>query len=123
MTTGAHDHHTIDYVELAVPDLAAAKRFYEAAFAWSFTDYGPEYAGFSDGTGRKEIGGLRQEPASARGSSAPLVLLFSSDLEASREAVKAAGGAITRDIYAFPGGRRFHFADPGDNELGVWSDR
>lgn len=125
MTRGSHTHHAIDYVELAVPDIAAAKRFYAAAFAWSFTDYGPAYAGFADGPpdgGRREIGGLRQEPPAARGSSAPLVLLFSSDLEASRERVRAAGGVISRDIFAFPGGRRFHFTDPGGNELGVWAE-
>ena len=40
-----HTHHTIDYVELAAPDVAAAKAFYSAAFGWEFNDYGPEYAG------------------------------------------------------------------------------
>jgi uncharacterized protein len=51
------------------------------------------------------------------------VILYSADLEASVEAVTAAGGAIVKPIYAFPGGRRFHFADPAGNELAVWSDR
>ena len=125
MTTGSHTHHGIDYVELAVPDIAAAKQFYAQAFGWSFTDYGPAYAGFVDGpadSGRREVGGLSQQPAAARGSAAPLVLLFSTDLEASRERVRAAGGVISRDIFAFPGGRRFHFTDPGGNELGVWAE-
>lgn len=127
MTTPAtHTHHSIDYFELAVADIAAARRFYEQAFDWSFTAYGPEYAGFVDGpadSGRREIGGMRQAPAEARGATAPLVLLYSTDLEASRERVRAAGGALTQDIFAFPGGRRFQFTDPAGNELGVWSDR
>jgi len=25
--------------------------------------------------------------------------------------------------FQFPGGRRFHFTDPGGNELAVWSER
>jgi predicted enzyme related to lactoylglutathione lyase len=36
--------------------------------------------------------------------------------------VLAAGGKITRDIFSFPGGQRFHFKEPGGNELAVWSD-
>lgn len=125
MTSGSHTHHSIDYFELAVADIAAARRFYEQAFDWSFTEYGPEYAGFVDGpqdSGRREIGGLRLEPAAPRGATAPLFLLYSSDLEASRERVQKAGGALTRDIFAFPGGRRFQFTDPAGNELGVWSE-
>ena len=32
------------------------------------------------------------------------------------------GGIVAKAIYSFPGGRRFHFIDPGGNELAVWSD-
>ena len=39
-----HHHHTIDYIEFTVLDMAEAKRFYGEAFGWSFTDYGPEDA-------------------------------------------------------------------------------
>jgi hypothetical protein len=51
------------------------------------------------------------------------VILYSEDLERSVEAVTAAGGTIRQPIYPFPGGWRFHFADPSGNELAVWSDR
>ena len=37
--------------------------------------------------------------------------------------VSANGGQIVRNTFEFPGGRRFHFADPSGNELAVWSDR
>ena len=53
---------------------------------------------------------------------APLVILFAHDLEAMEARVKAAGGTITRRSSGFPGGRRFHFRDPGGNELGVFSE-
>ena len=112
-----HTHHAIDYIELTVTDMDAAKAFYTSAFGWSLADYGPEYAGIQ-GEG-SELGGLRLDSASA----APLAILYSEDLEATFEAVGSAGGTIGKPIEPFPGGRRFHFSDPAGNELAVWSDR
>ena len=114
----ARVHHTIDYIELAAPDLAAAKAFYAAAFGWAFNDYGPDYSGIRAPGGDGEVGGLNPEAPAGRGGA--LVLLYSDDLEASVRAVVAAGGAVTREPYTFPGGRRFYFTDPAGNELGVW---
>lgn len=112
-------HHTIDYVEFTVRDLAAARRFYAAAFGWEFNDYGPEYAGIKGAGG--EVGGMHQSnDARTQG---PLVILYSNDLEQSLAAVKAAGGKVVREPFAFPGGRRFQFTDPSGNELGVWSPK
>ncbi|MGK5682614.1 VOC family protein [Actinoplanes sp. URMC 104] len=116
-----HRHHAIDYVEITVGDVAAAKRFYGEAFGWQFTDYGPDYAGIHRPDGTGEAGGLRAgEPVGVGG---PLVLLYSSDLDASVDAVRAAGGRIIEGPYEFPGGRRFEFTDPSGNELGVWADK
>ena len=115
----AHAHHAIDYVEIGVTDIDVAKAFYTSAFGWSLVDYGPDYAGIQ-GDGR-EMGGLRRDSEVRAGG--PLVILYSEDLEGSAGAVTAAGGTILEPIYAFPGGRRFHFADPAGNELAVWSDR
>jgi len=36
--------------------------------------------------------------------------------------VRAAGAPILKPIFSFPGGRRFHFADPAGNELAVWGE-
>lgn len=115
-----HRHHRIDYIELAAPDLAAMKAFYGAAFGWTFTDYGPDYVGYSDGR-EGEAGGIRRAASVSRGG--PLVILYSDDLEATRARVREAGGTIAKDIFAFPGGRRFEFVDPAGNELAVWSER
>jgi uncharacterized protein len=116
-------HHGLDYVELAVTDTAVAKAFYGAAFGWTFNDYGPGYVGYCDGREhagkRVEAGGFRQDDRVVAGG--PLVILFSSSLENTRDAVVAAGGKIAKDIFAFPGGRRFEFHDPAGNLLGVWS--
>ncbi|MFK3679168.1 VOC family protein [Microbacterium sp. NPDC090218] len=114
-------HHSLDYVELVVTDLETAKRFLTDAFGWSFKDYGPGYAGILSPQGDgSEVGGLllADEPRPVGG---PLVLLYSDDLDATKSGIVAAGGSILQEPYAFPGGRRLHFADPSGNELGVWS--
>ncbi len=114
-----HTHHEIDYIEFLVRDTEASKRFYAAAFGWTFTDYGPDYVAIH---GRdREQGGLRRADSVPKGG--PLVVLYSADLEATHAAVKSAGGKIVQEIFSFPGGRRFHFEDPSGNELAVWSER
>jgi len=116
----AQDDQKIDYVEFPATDFDAIQRFYERAFGWKFTDYGPEYRAFSDG---KLDGGFRRadvKASTATGSA--LVVLYAADLEATREKVVASGGTIVQDIFSFPGGRRFQFTDPHGNELAVWSD-
>lgn len=112
-------HHTIDYIELAVSDLAASRDFYERAFGWQFNDYGPTYAGIRASAGDGEVGGLAAGGSPGPGGS--LVLLYSDDLEATVAAVEAAGGTVTEGPYDFPGGRRFLFTDNSGNVLGVWS--
>ena len=106
----------VDYVELPGGDLAGVKAFYSAAFGWTFTDYGPTYAAFNEGLD----GGFDGDAAEA--TKVPLVVLYSTDLEAMEAKVRAAGGTILRPIYSFPGGRRFHFTDPAGNELAVWAE-
>jgi hypothetical protein len=118
VTDNDHTHHEIDYVEFTVTDMAEAKLFYGTAFDWKFNDYGPGYAGIQRRQGG-EAGGIRLETEVSAGG--PLVILYSNDLEATIEKVREAGGQVTQGPYEFPGGRRFHFADPGGNELAVWA--
>jgi uncharacterized protein len=107
----------IDYIEFHAADLARTKAFYAAVFGWKFTDYGPAYASFDDG---RLTGGFWTEAAPGRGA---LVILYAADLAAAEAKVRAAGGTIVKPVYTFPGGRRFHFADPSGNELAVWSEK
>ena len=118
MTKASQIHHGIDYIEFAVSDMVESKRFYGAAFDWEFNDYGPDYAGIRIEGG--EAGGFRLEPTVATGG--PLIVLYSSDLEATLAKVREVGGRIVKEPFEFPGGRRFHFQDPSGNELAVWSD-
>jgi len=59
-------HHTIAYVELVAPDLAAARAFYTEAFGWQFNDYGPTYAGIRTADGTGEVGGLNTNGTTPR---------------------------------------------------------
>ena len=109
----------IDYVELpSVPAHELTRGFYSRAFGWQFTDFGPDYA--STTTGDVDLG-LNGQPAEAL--AAPLPVIKVEDLEATLDSVAAAGGVISRPIFSFPGGRRFHFIDPSGSELAAWSER
>lgn len=121
MPKNANLHHEINYVELSAVDIVEAKRFYSSAFSWEFNDYGPGYVGIRKQRGEGECGGICLSEQVATGG--PLVILYSLDLELTSSSVRRAGGTITKEIFSFPGGRRFHFTDPSGNELGVWSDR
>ena len=102
----------LNYVELPVRDVATAKAFYERAFGWTMTDFGPTYAATL--TGDTDVG---LQGDSAEATRAPLPVIEVADLEGALDAVTAAGGTIIRPIFAFPGGRRFQFLDPGGNEI------
>ena len=105
----------LNYVELPVSDTAATKAFFERAFGWSLTAFGPAYAAtIGQGTDIGLNGDLEEATA------APLAVIETDDLEAALAAVEAAGAAIIRPIFAFPGGRRFHFREPSGNELAVY---
>ncbi|MGP2491663.1 VOC family protein [Mesorhizobium sp. PUT5] len=108
----------LDYLELPATGgtLDSVKAFYSEAFSWSFTDYGPTYSAFGEGLD----GGFQADASEA--AARPLPVLYSHDLEATLAAVENAGGTIARPIFAFPGGRRFHFLHPAGNELAVWSE-
>ena len=101
-------------------DLDAVKAFYGAAFGWTFVDYGPDYVAFNDS--RLDGGFFRSTARSTTENGAVLVVLYGDDLEAAQTRVAEAGGVILKEIFPFPGGRRFHFADPAGTEMAVWSE-
>lgn len=104
----------LNYLELPAKDIAVSKRFYEQAFAWDFTDFGPSYAATMSGD--TDVG-LQADTAEQTEHVLPVIEV--SDLEKALDRVLAAGGSITRPIFAFPGGRRFQFRDPDGHELAV----
>ena len=108
----------MDYIEFGSTNIEETKRFYSGVFDWEFTDYGPDYTSFSDG---RLAGGFSIAQDVQAG--APLVVIYSTNLEEVEARIGESGGQIVRAIFEFPGGRRFHFTDPSGNELAVWSDQ
>lgn len=107
----------IDYVEFQTAAIGQSKDFFATAFGWGYVDYGPAYADIQNAG---LSGGLSGDQSN--GDLPPLVVLKTDDLEAALLAVTSAGGQITKQIFDFPGGRRFQFSEPGGNELAVWSE-
>jgi len=105
----------ISYIELPVTDVAGQNAFYTKAFGWDFTEFGPDYAATT--TGDVDLG-LNGSEDHAIAGIMPIVEV-KEDLEGALDKVVAAGGTLTLPIFAFPGGRRFHFRDPQGHELGV----
>jgi len=115
-----NNHEKINYLEFPAKDLQKVRDFFTKTFGWSFTDYGPEYTAFSD-AGIE--GGFYQSNLNVSASNGSvLVVLFSNDLKATQKKIEHAGGRITVPVFEFPGGHRFHFTDPNNNEFAVWSD-
>lgn len=110
------DNH-INYVEFKANDLGKIKDFYTESFNWTFTDYGPTYVAFSEAG--LEGGFEKTESEIINGA---LVVLYHTNLESIKSKIIKSKGRISKDIFSFPGGRRFHFIDPAGNELAVWSD-
>ena len=110
----------INYVEFPARDLEATKAFFTSVFGWTFEDFGPEYTAFSNQG--LDGGFFQSELSSSTESGSALVVLFSDSLEPLQTRIEEAGGTIVRSIFPFPGGRRFHFAEPSGNEMAVWSD-
>ena len=104
----------IDYIEFNATDIEAAKKFYGDVFGWKFTDYGPDYTSFEDG---RIAGGFSKGTVSPAGT---LIVIYVDDLKDAEQRVRNAGGRITKETFSFPGGSRFHFADPNGNVLAVW---
>ena len=113
-------HEKLDYAEYPARDLAATKLFFQAAFGWSFVDYGPDYTAFSDEG--LDGGFFKSELVANTDAGSALLIFYSERLEETLAKVTAAGGRITKPIFAFPGGRRFHFTEPSGNEFAVWAE-
>lgn len=115
MTTQNTDRQ-IDTIEFNVADIARSRAFYGAAFGWTFTDHGPTYCEFTDG---RLSGGFTTGASPRLGG--PLIILYADDLVETQKRIEKAGAKIVKPTFPFPGGQRFHFADPDGYELAVWS--
>jgi len=108
----------IDYIEFKSSNLEQTKAFYAQTFGWTFTDYGPTYTSFSKSG---VAGGF--ELTSETIVNGVLIVLYHKNLIEIKDKVMANGGLVTKEIFEFPGGKRFHFTDPSGNELAIWSEK
>lgn len=112
-------HEKMDYVEFPARNMKETKVFFTRVFGWTFKDFGPDYAAFYN---QGLNGGFfRSELNTSTTTGGALIVFFSQDLESTLSKIAAAGGKIVKPIFSFPGGRRFHFTDPSDNEYAVWA--
>lgn len=113
-------HEKLNYVEFAAKDLQQTKEFFVTVFDWEFEDYGPEYIAFSNQG--LDGGFFKSQLSSTTGNGGALLVFFSDDIESTLSKIEKAGGQITKPIFSFPGGRRFHFIEPSGNEFAVWAE-
>ena len=114
-------HHSMNYIEFPAKDLTATKAFFTHIFGWGFTDYGPEYAAIT--AAGLDGGFFKSDLRSLTKNGAALTVIYSDTIEETEKAVIKAGGKILKEIFSFPGGRRFHFTEPSGNEFAVWTEK
>jgi predicted enzyme related to lactoylglutathione lyase len=76
------EHEKIDYVEFPAKDIEAAKSFFSTVFDWSFEDYGPDYAAFSN----EGINGgfYRSDLTASTQNGSALIVFYSNELESTQ---------------------------------------
>ncbi|MHA2937644.1 VOC family protein [Vibrio sp. RC27] len=115
-----NQHEKLNYVEFPARNIEATKRFFSSVFSWEFVDYGTEYTAFSNQG--LDGGFFKAEVCNQTDVGGALLVFYSSNIEMTLSKVIEHGGKITRPIFEFPGGCRFHFNEPSGNEFAVWSE-
>lgn len=109
------------WVDIAVPDIAAATAFYGAVVGWTFVDSGEEYGHYhiaqTDGRAAAAIG-----PVMAEGTPTVwTVYLASEDADATAKLITEHGGTLLFPPMDIPGNGRMTVAiDPTGGSFGVW---
>jgi predicted enzyme related to lactoylglutathione lyase len=114
---------TPSWVDLAVPDLEAARAFYSGLFGWEFADSGPDYGGYLVAqVGGEPVAGIGPTPPGMEGMPPVWTTYIAvDDVEASAAAVTEAGGHLL-----FPpgdvgdSGRMAIATDPTGAAFGMW---
>lgn len=122
----AHARHpwpagTPCWVDLAVPDVTAAARFYGEVIGSTFSDTGEEYGHYhiaqTNGRAAAAIGPLQQEGQ----PTAWTVYLASDDADATAKLVAENGGTVVAEPFDIPRNGRMAIAlDPTGGAFGVW---
>ena len=113
-------HGDIAHVAINADDIAAARRFYEALFGWSFADYAPGFARAGLPDGRVAAIQARRDLLPDGPTTGLEVTFEADDLDALETEIRELGGAILMEKTAIPGvGELVFFRDPGGNVAGA----
>ena len=107
----------IQYIEFTVNNIETSKEFFSKVFAWQFKDWNEQKYIEIFGAGIK--GGFYQINDTKPSRNNFLIIFYSDDLEYTKQKIKCAGGIINKENFSYPGGERFHFLDPSNNEFAV----
>lgn len=107
--------YEIDYFEIPAADARTSSAFFSAAFGFGALAYSDDYIEVRDAG---VLGGINGDAGDR--SAAPVIGIRTDDIAAAEKAIVAAGGTITKPAYAFPGGKRMFFREPGGAELLVY---
>lgn len=107
--------YVIDYFEIPSPAAGASSAFFSRAFGFGAQAFGNDYIEIRDGG---MLGGINADGKDR--SKAMMIGIRTDDIAAAERAIVAAGGAITRQVYDYPGGKRLFFREPGGSELMVY---
>lgn len=105
----------ITMVEFPSTSMSATADFLASVCGWKPTVYGTSYTDLTGGGIEVGVQGDDDEQ-----SPTPLMVIRVADLAEARAAVEDAGGSVTLEPFSFPGGHRFHFSEPGGNEMAMW---
>ncbi|HEY2764112.1 MAG TPA: VOC family protein [Pseudonocardiaceae bacterium] len=109
------------WVDLAVPDLAAAKEFYAAVLGWTYLDTGEEFGNYQigqrDGHAAAGVGPLQNEGQPV----AWTTYLASDDVDGTAKLISENGGTLLAEPFDVLGSGRLCLAlDPQGAPFGVW---
>lgn len=108
------------WLDLGVPDAAAAKTFYSGVFGWTFQPYAAEGDdhGFFQSDG-KTVAALGPLDAGAR--PAWMIYFSTPDADAAAAKVRETGGTVRLDPFDVDGhGRMAQFSDPQGGQFAAW---
>jgi predicted enzyme related to lactoylglutathione lyase len=114
-------HGEIAHVAVNTDDIPATRAFYEALFAWTFTEYAPGFVRASlPGGGIAALQDRRALLPDGAPTTGLEVTFTCDDADAVATAAEANGGTILMPPAEIPGvGRLTFFRDPGGNVAGA----
>ncbi len=120
----AHAPGVPSWIDLATPDVAAAKDFYAALFGWAYDDQptdGPSPYVMASKDGHSAVGMMALTPEMASMPPVWSCYVTVADVEATLEQGEAAGGSVMRPAMdAMDAGRLAVVADPAGAVICLW---